>query len=582
MKRNVKWLALVLVVAQLLMLLCACGAKQTSAQSAAADQSAAEEAPGSAAAEPTAETAPEPEEADPAEEASADETPEVAYFPLAERKTISVWMIAGMALSEIAESPDDTYGGQYLENLLNVDIEYTVSRFQTTTEDLQLMLASGDYTDIINSLASNYSGGATAAYEEDIILRLNDIVADYMPNYQKTLEKYEDAKKMAYDDDGNMFSVVGCNEEGFPSTFGAIIREDWLQELNMDYPETYDDYYNFLTAIKNQYGCSAPLLFSTDANNQNGTIDYNMLGAGYDVAYSVNLRRGYTPFYAIDGKVTYGPLEPGFKDFMTMMQKWYSEGLFNVDFMSQDAEMAQRLITTDNTGIWYSFSSRLEYFNGMADNPNFSTCAIPDAVKEKGDINHLSATPVSLSEANGACITTACEDVELAARLLDWGFSDEGYMAINWGEEGYTYNLDANGNPVYTDIMLNDPNQWTLDQTQAWYLAGNGWLPGVSDWKNKHPGYSQKQIDSSDIWSVHDNSWFFTTLVSMTADESKEYTALYSDIATYYQEGYMAFLIGGKSMDEFDSWVEEIYNMGIERCIEIWQAALDRYQMRGQ
>lgn len=75
-----------------------------------------------------------------------------------------------------------------------------------------------------------------------------------MPNYLPVLQKYDDAYKCAYDDYGNMFSIVGVSTEGFPATFSPIIRADWLNELGMDYPETYDNYYNFLTAIKTEYG----------------------------------------------------------------------------------------------------------------------------------------------------------------------------------------------------------------------------------------------------------------------------------------------------------------------------------------
>ena len=42
---------------------------------------------------------------------------------------------------------------------------------------------------------------------------------------------------------------------------------------------------------------------------------------------------------------------------------------------------------------------------------------------------------------------------------------------------------------------------------------------------------------------------------------------------TYVQESQLAFIIGNKPLSEFDDFVQNIYDMGIEHCIEVRQAA---------
>lgn len=44
-------------------------------------------------------------------------------------------------------------------------------------------------------------------------------------------------------------------------------------------------------------------------------------------------------YYIDDGKVKYGMLEPGFKDFLTLMNQWYREKLLDADFTTLDSKM---------------------------------------------------------------------------------------------------------------------------------------------------------------------------------------------------------------------------------------------------
>lgn len=56
---------------------------------------------------------------------------------------------------------------------------------------------------------------------------------------------------------------------------------------------------------------------------------------------------------------------------------------------------------------------------------------------------------------NPVYITTSCKNPELAARWLDFQYSKEGVL-LNWyGIEGKTYTLDANGNPVFMEMITN-------------------------------------------------------------------------------------------------------------------------------
>ena len=75
-------------------------------------------------------------------------------------------------------------------------------------------------------------------------------------------------------------------------------------------------------------------------------------------------------------------------------------------------------------------------------------------------------------------------------------------------------------------------------------------------------------------------SKYISSKITMTSDESENYTTLYSDIQTFVDESIAQFIMGTKSMDVWDAFVEQLHTMGIDECIAMKQQALDRYNAR--
>ena len=66
----------------------------------------------------------------------------------------------------------------------------------------------------------------------------------------------------------------------------------------------------------------------------------------------------------------------------------------------------------------------------------------------------------------------------------------------------------------------------------------------------------------------------------MTADEAADYSAVFGDIQTYIAEMLPRFVNGDEPIEQVDEFQNQLRNMGIEDCIELWQAAVDRYNAR--
>ncbi len=93
--------------------------------------------------------------------------------------------------------------------------------------------------------------------------------------------------------------------------------------------------------------------------------------------------------------------------------------------------------------------------------------------------------------------------------------------------------------------------------------------------------YLDEQLQNWEAWITDNNdSDKIPSLVSMNSDESREYSEIMSKVNNYVEEQVYAFIFGEKSFDEYDSFVQQIKNLGIDRACEIKQAAYDRYIAR--
>ena len=64
-------------------------------------------------------------------------------------------------------------------------------------------------------------------------------------------------------------------------------------------------------------------------------------------------------------------------------------------------------------------------------------------------------------------------------------------------------------------------------------------------------------------------------------EESNEYAALSTQVTTLVDEMTIQFLTGEADLDtEWETFQSQLEQIGIERMLEIYQAALDRYNAR--
>lgn len=155
-------------------------------------------------------------------------------------------------------------------------------------------------------------------------------------------------------------------------------------------------------------------------------------------------------------------------------------------------------------------------------------------------------------------------------------------MYYNFGTEGVSYTMEGS-DPVYTDEILNNPEGWPIAQAMSAYIRGNYNGPFVQDVRYLSQYYTlEPQKKTLEVWGSASCNGAEHVLppITPTSEESKEFSTIINQINTYRDEMTLKFIFGDTDLSEFDTYVENINKMGLERALEIQNAAYERYKAR--
>lgn len=489
---------------------------------------------------------------------------EEASLPLTDEPvTLTVFAGLDSNLTGIVDDYNDNAFFQELEKRTGVHLEFIIPASGTEQEAYNLMIASGELADIITHNGYNYPEGWDAAVDDGYYMDLTPYLDTYLKDYQRVRTSDPVMEKSTLTDSGRVVSFNILYTEPQGPWMGMQIRKDWLDDLGLDVPETYDELEEVLRQFKEKKNAYAPL--SIGANGYMETS--HALSAGYGVMED---------FMQIEGKVVYGPMEEGWKEYLTMLNRWYDEGLVDPDFMTNGAwQVDIGMVLNGETGVWNAMYTMISQYE--SGDSGIEVVPMTSPVKQKGDELHIRREDGYVG--NGVAISADCEYPEIAMKLMNYLYSEEGAELANYGIEGDTFNY-VDGKPVLTEKISNN-EQYSMSQAQALYLMPPSRFGGLYDWTRELSTVPEKDIKAFDIWGVADDSYIIPARITYTSEESTERAKIVTEVDTYMKENSVKFITGVLDIDEeWDNYVNQLKELGVERAIEITQNALDRFNQR--
>ena len=488
-------------------------------------------------------------------------------MPIADGATLSWWTTFS---SSYIDSPADKSCYKEMEKRTGVHIDWQLAAGTNSGEAFNLMVMSQDYTDLINAGPATYAGGMDKAIEDEVYLPLNDYVTKWAPNFLAMMNRDEPTRKQQLTDQGSI-AYFGSIQNPQPAWIGPMVRQDWLDAEGMAAPVTYDDWHSMLTVFKNNYNATLAMPYTGfDASGE-------FMNAGFGVGTANN------GFFSADNTVHYSFVEEGMREYLTTMHQWYSEGLIDPDFYTRTSEIngaTMDMMAKGEVGAFAFLPTLTNLLKMISGNPDYHVKAVTLPVKNVGDVAHFRRVNFELGAAGTVLTPVLLDDMEkleIAVRYMDYRYTEEGSELLTYGVLGESYEYDENGEPQYLPIVTQNPDGLSFLDAKGLYgdISGGQWYR----WESENAVLDEEGLAAHDIWGIADGAWEMPP-VTLTTEEGNEYANIYGDIDTLVRESIPSFITGAKPLSDRAAFAAQIRSMGIDRCIELQQAALDRYNAR--
>ncbi|MEA4890001.1 MAG: extracellular solute-binding protein [Clostridiaceae bacterium] len=463
---------------------------------------------------------------------------------------------------------------QELEKRTNIHLEWQLLPAEDNLTKLNLIMSTSDkLPDLIS-----YSGFGDEKKNFDrfasqgLLTPLDDLIEQNAPNIKNFLTNppYEipNLKAELTSSDGKLYSLPNVTQVNTGEIFA--IRQDWLDKLNLKAPETTDDLYTVLKAFKDQNadGSGDTIPFVPDSGLKDLTILMNAFGSHEDLYVD-----------AKDGTIKYGPLEAAYKEGLAYCNKLYAEGLIDKDYVNaNNSEAFRAKIAKNQAGLIYAWPmSGLGYGNTTVANlnPSYKYVSMLPVKGPNGD--RYKERPQAMVAPRTVISSTNEHKVE-TIKYLDYLFSEEGSILMNYGVEDKDYTLDSSGKPQFTDYVLKNSDgkdPATVRGEEGMQIG----LPFVATLACESQAATDAAIKNA--WTTYvESGVLYPAFPNVPLDEAvlSDISGIITDIQTYVQEQSNDFIMGDRSLDEFDAFVTAVKGMGIDNVLEAYNTAYAKYK----
>ncbi len=314
----------------------------------------------------------------------------------------------------------------------------------------------------------------------------HDFLSDFAPDLSKSqalsLKKnqLENGSASIY----GIYANVSENDDIYTLPACIYLKTDYYEALESPTIHDWDDLKAIISQMTELAKTSTEQIYGFSSSNAGDDVMLSFL------TDSVALY-GYEPF----GFGIYNAATNDYQDvldsdglyieLLEVYNSWYQDGL--IDSASSTQTMAELQKKYDKGQVMMSFQPQ----SGFTPVP--LECATP---------NRYQQDPAG----NGSIFSISANSKypDYALRLIEWFYSEEGYLTNCYGPKGVTWDYDANGNPQITELgatLIADP---TLNLSDYHCGFDGRVIDGIShlntntwDMRSTMPGHSDITFDSS-------------------------------------------------------------------------------------
>lgn len=298
---------------------------------------------------------------------------------------------------------------------------------------VKVEVASGDMPDLFIYGADI---DATNWAKEGLLANLTDLVKNY-PNLMKNISEQQWGDTKLTGDD-NIWGVPRPNSY---DKWGYIINKKWLDKLGLTAPKTVEEFNRVCEAFtKNDPdGNSKADTYGAAFGAQQSSMDSGVWHMYNDfLATAYNIADWAPQMPDKDGSFTLRPFKSGYYDYLTELRTLYSQGTIDRDFVTFNSNEAVDAFAQGRVGI--VGASETGFVRNIIEKYNLNPGDYEYHAPLTLDASSKPTYVLPPSNWMAFFISAKSEHINDALKLLDWGNSEEGFVAMQLGIQGAHYN----------------------------------------------------------------------------------------------------------------------------------------------
>jgi putative aldouronate transport system substrate-binding protein len=447
--------------------------------------------------------------------------------------------------------------------------------------------------------ASQFNKAELQRYgDQGVILPLNDLIDEYAPNIADALAAEPGFETLATAPDGTIWGLPqwnDCFHCSYPYKFW--INMEWLDALGLEAPTTPDEFFDVMMAFKTQdpNGNGVADEIPITGSSQWSVVPYIMnafISNSFNTGANAN---GQPVSLGLDGDtVQMQTMQDGWREGLKFLNKLWEAGLIDSaafsqgdDAMQGTGNNADAVIVGGGTVI----HSGLFVSIGQEDGRDNQYFPIPPL--EGPDGPHAT---YQLPSAPGATfvVTKAADETEqrIIMEMMDYLFTEEGHMRGEFGVEDIGWRaaeegeiaLDQDLEATFFDILVDEENE--ADYNGSWGPMAQ--VFETAEFRNAQvapldintqPGFERRLFEATELYEGKESDAIFPYWdLWVPVEEGSELSTLTTNIESNVATSTAEFVTGVRDPNndgEWNSYLEGLQGLGVDRYLEIWQAAYD-------
>ena len=449
------------------------------------------------------------------------------------------------------------------------------------------ILASGDIPDlIVGTNAITDSDLATyGSLFEDLAPHLED---DAVPNVAGMFEAQPLLEQMATQADGQIYSVPGYKRFWPETVTHQYINQQWLDNLGLDVPTTWDELFDVLVAFKEE-----------DANgdgdpNDEIPWDWSPVGTGGFGYFQPTVMLGSlglavasgggAGYFLEDGEVGNFLVDDRYRQLMEFLHKAYAAGLISEEVMTHDYSAYQSTARGEGdvakVGFSWGWTASDRFGAQLA--PQYTATA--PLLAEAGQNEPVAWSYDGYGEnypANQIAMSAKSDNKEAALAAINAFYDQDMSIQVLFGDIGP--NIEKVDDSTYKVLPpadgTSDPSTWKWTSS----LADNGPMWIRDDIEVELPTDLQESRDQAvpladAIANIDlEKDVYPFQFIKMSADDLNTLSLNNTTILNLTQTKFAEWLTQGGIEDQWDDYVAQVEGAGLTQNIEIHQKYYDEF-----